>query len=104
LEHEAHRTDNSARSARDRGTRQQRRRPSLSRREWTEQGKGYREFLVPAIKLNNFPRRRLPGKEWRSCLGQADAGGTADGLERPRRTPSQRQSLAAAGVIAPRRK
>jgi hypothetical protein len=38
----------------------------LIRQEWIEQGKGYREFLVPAIELNNFPRRRLPDKEWRS--------------------------------------
>jgi len=38
----------------------------LIRHECIEQGKGYREFLVPAIELNNFPRRRLPDKEWRS--------------------------------------
>jgi hypothetical protein len=38
----------------------------LIRHEWIEPGKGYREFLVPAIELNHFPRRRLPDKEWRS--------------------------------------
>jgi len=38
----------------------------LMRHESSEPGKGYRKFLVPAIELNNFPRRRLPDKEWRS--------------------------------------
>jgi hypothetical protein len=38
----------------------------LIRYESIQKGKGYREFLVPAIGLNNFPRRRLPDKEWRS--------------------------------------
>ena len=38
----------------------------LIRHESSEQGKGYRQFLVPAIELNDFPRRRLPDKEWRS--------------------------------------
>ena len=38
----------------------------LIRHESIQEGKGYREFLVPAIELNNFPRRRLPDKEWRS--------------------------------------
>jgi hypothetical protein len=27
---------------------------------------GYREFLVPAFELNEFPRRRLPDSEWLS--------------------------------------
>jgi hypothetical protein len=40
--------------------------PWLTRYEWSEAGKGYREFLVPAAELNDFPRRRLPDKEWRS--------------------------------------
>ena len=38
----------------------------LVRHESSQEGRGYREFLVPAIELNNFPRRRLPDKEWRS--------------------------------------
>jgi hypothetical protein len=38
----------------------------LFRYEWREQGKGYREFLVPAMELNEFPRRRIPHKEWLS--------------------------------------
>jgi hypothetical protein len=38
----------------------------LIRHESIQEGKGYREFLVPAIELNNFPRRRLTDKEWRS--------------------------------------
>jgi hypothetical protein len=38
----------------------------LIRPESMQKGKGYREFLVPAIELNNFPRRRLSDKEWRS--------------------------------------
>jgi hypothetical protein len=38
----------------------------LIRHESIQKGKGYREFLVPAIELNNFPRRRLSDKEWRS--------------------------------------
>jgi hypothetical protein len=38
----------------------------LIRHESSEPGKGYRKFLVPAIELNDFPRRRLPDKEWRS--------------------------------------
>jgi hypothetical protein len=36
------------------------------RYEWREAGRGYREFLVPAIELNEFPRRRLADKEWLS--------------------------------------
>jgi len=38
----------------------------LIRHESSEEGKGYREFLVPASELNDFPRRMLPDKEWRS--------------------------------------
>jgi hypothetical protein len=38
----------------------------LLRYEWREEGRGYREFLVPAIELNEFPRRRLSEKEWLS--------------------------------------
>jgi hypothetical protein len=38
----------------------------LLRHERGEKGKAYREFLVPAVELNEFPRRRLPDKEWLS--------------------------------------
>jgi hypothetical protein len=38
----------------------------LIRHESIQEGKGYREFLVPAIELNNFRRRRLTDKKWRS--------------------------------------
>ena len=38
----------------------------LIRHESIQKGNGYREFLVPAIELNSFPRRRLSDKEWRS--------------------------------------
>ena len=31
-----------------------------------DKGHGYREFLVPARELNDFPRRRLPDREWLS--------------------------------------
>ena len=31
----------------------------LLSREWIEDGKGYRKFLVPALVLNRYPRRRL---------------------------------------------
>ena len=34
--------------------------------EREDKGHGYREFLVPAVELNDFPRRRLPDKEWLS--------------------------------------
>lgn len=27
--------------------------------EWIEEGKGYREWLVPAVVLNSYPRRRV---------------------------------------------
>jgi transcriptional regulator with XRE-family HTH domain len=38
----------------------------LARYESLEEGKAYRRFLVPATELNEFPRRRLPDKEWLS--------------------------------------
>jgi hypothetical protein len=38
----------------------------LGRYEHHQAGRAYREFLVPAAELNDFPRRRLPDKEWRS--------------------------------------
>jgi hypothetical protein len=38
----------------------------LARYESTKTEKTYREFLVPATELNDFPRRRLPHKEWLS--------------------------------------
>jgi hypothetical protein len=38
----------------------------LLRYECSDKGHGYREFLVPAFELNDFPRRRLPDKEWLS--------------------------------------
>ena len=38
----------------------------LLRYECNDKGHGYREFLVPAVELNDFPRRRLPDKEWLS--------------------------------------
>jgi hypothetical protein len=41
-------------------------RERLLRYECTDKGHGYREFLVPAFELNEFPRRRLPDKEWLS--------------------------------------
>jgi hypothetical protein len=38
----------------------------LLRSECNDKGLGNREFLVPAVDLNDFPRRRLPDKEWLS--------------------------------------
>jgi hypothetical protein len=38
----------------------------LLRYECSDKGHGYREFLVPAFELNDFPRRRLPDREWLS--------------------------------------
>lgn len=38
----------------------------LLRSECSDKGPGYREFLVPAVELNEFPRRRLPDKDWLS--------------------------------------
>jgi hypothetical protein len=38
----------------------------LLRHECGDKGHGYREFLVPAVELNDFPRRRLPDKDWLS--------------------------------------
>jgi hypothetical protein len=38
----------------------------LVRHECGDKGKAYREFLVPAIELNEYPRRRLPDREWLS--------------------------------------
>jgi hypothetical protein len=35
----------------------------LLSREWTQLGKGYRKFLVPAAVLNRFRRRRLADGE-----------------------------------------
>lgn len=34
--------------------------------EYGDKVKPYREFLVPAFELNDFPRRRIPNKEWLS--------------------------------------
>jgi hypothetical protein len=31
--------------------------------EWIEEGKAFREFLVPAATLNGFPRRKLSDEE-----------------------------------------
>jgi len=36
---------------------------ALARREWIEEGKRYREFLVPAAVLNRLPRRQLTYEE-----------------------------------------
>ena len=36
------------------------------RHEFGDKGKSYREFLVPAVELNEFPRRRLSDREWLS--------------------------------------
>jgi len=38
----------------------------LLRYECGDKGHGYREFLVPAVELNDFPRRRLSDKDWLS--------------------------------------
>ena len=38
----------------------------LGRHECGDKGRAYREFLVPASELNEFPRRRLADKEWLS--------------------------------------
>lgn len=38
----------------------------LVRHEIGDKGHDYREFLVPAFELNEFPRRKLPQKEWLS--------------------------------------
>ena len=38
----------------------------LFRNECGDKGRAYREFLVPAEELNEFPRRRLADKEWLS--------------------------------------
>jgi hypothetical protein len=46
----------------------------LLSREWTQIGKGYRRFLVPAAVLNRFRRRRLSDDELSQTHVRADSG------------------------------
>ncbi len=47
-------------------------------REWIENERAYREFLIPAAVLNGFPRRLLPLREGQSIVALPSALSAGD--------------------------